>query len=96
MKQRYRKIDHKSGPGLANNLNFAINNELEPNVKKKIFRNCLSNKLRLGKQTCLTQTYHRLGSGGQPLGQFFLTKYCIFRTFLAPFEITTLLRFKAN
>ena len=35
MKQRYRNMeDHKSGPGLANNLNFAIKNELEPNVKK--------------------------------------------------------------
>ena len=35
MKQRYRKMeDHKSGPGLANNLNFAIENGLEPTVKK--------------------------------------------------------------
>ena len=64
MKQKYRKMeDHKSGPRLANNLNFAIENGLEPNVKK------FSEIVQVGRRG--EPNVSRLGSGGRPLGQFF-------------------------
>ena len=61
--------DQKLGPGLACNLDFAQGKELKLKVKK--FSKIVSVGIR-NEQTCLTQTPHRLGSGGRPLGKFFL------------------------
>ena len=61
MVQRHRKMeDQKSGPGLACNLDFAKGKRLESKVKK--FSKTVQVGRR-GEQTCLTQTYHRLGYG---------------------------------
>ena len=54
--------DQKPGPGLACNLGFAQEKELEPK-SKKIFK--IVQVGRCGEQTSLVQTYHRRGSGGR-------------------------------
>ena len=54
--------NQKPGPGLACNLGFAKEKELEPKVKK------ISKIVQVGRhseQTSLVPTYHRWGSGGR-------------------------------
>ena len=68
MRQKYRKKeDQKTRPWLACSLDFAQRKGLEPKVKK--VSKILQIGLR-GKQTSLTQTEHRWGSGGRLLGNF--------------------------
>ena len=100
MGQRYRKMeDQKWGPGLACNLDFVKWKGLEPKVEK-IFK--ILQIGRGGKQIFLTQTYHRLGSRGWPLGDFleknsyFDTIWNIFCLFLEPLEIAKFLRFESH
>ena len=67
MEQRYLKMEEeKSGPGLAYNLDFAKGKDL--NQKFRFFQ--IVQVGRHGEQISLIQTYHRLGSGGRPLGDF--------------------------
>ena len=60
--------NQKPARGSACSVGSAKEKRLKPKVKK------ISKTIQVGRrgeQTSLVQTYHRLGSGGPPLKQFF-------------------------
>ena len=63
MEQRYRRMeDQKPGPGLVRNQDFAKTGGLGPIKVKMCFKKHLVKVWKHGKQTKITQTYHRLGA----------------------------------